>query len=47
MTKEYIECAALFKPEYIEIFDEACKDMIGAARNFEHSFVLLDGKIGY
>ena len=30
----YKNCAALFKPEFIKVFDEACKDILGASRDF-------------
>ena len=39
-TKEYTECAALFKPEYVGILDEACKDMLGASRDFSHDYIV-------
>jgi hypothetical protein len=30
-SAQYIECSAIFKPEYVGILEEACKDMFYAA----------------
>ena len=42
-TQQYIECAALFKNEYLGLLDEACKDIVYDVKNFEgHGYIVKD-----
>lgn len=46
-SEEYKNCEELFKPEYVKVLDEACKDILGASRDFKHNYICEKGKIGY
>jgi len=45
-SAEYQACCKKY-PEWRELIEEASKDLISDVKNFEHSYIVLEDKIGY